>query len=207
MVKKIITTVSVISFFTLTNLCIAQVLSIGIKPEKTYINTPTPFYHEIKPGDQQKGNILIFNSGQEPIEIEVYAVDSFITNDQKLAYKLINDEQEQVGKWVTFNENIHLLEPGEEKTVEYQIELPENTEYKTYLGGFGIQESNPETIEGTINNVYRYINGISIKSTDNPVAPVEQTPPETNYWPIVYFGASLIITLIAIVVIFLKYKK
>ncbi|KKT20366.1 MAG: hypothetical protein UW03_C0005G0001, partial [Candidatus Peregrinibacteria bacterium GW2011_GWA2_43_8] len=97
---------------------------------------PYWFIYEAKPGEKISDSLIIKNYENTPVEITLRFADA--TEEATLkdfTLKTNDDTQEHIGSWGgMLSESIITLGPKEETTVNFEIDIPENTSHKEYYG-------------------------------------------------------------------------
>ena len=91
---------------------------------------------EIKPSQNSQGVLTIKNgSANNSLTLKLYAVDSIKSINGDVGFKLEEQPQELLGKWITFSKTEVNVEANQEINVPYTITIPEKITPGTYQGG------------------------------------------------------------------------
>jgi len=129
--KKIL--LLIIGTLLFTNICYANFKIQLEKDAYTVINNSAD--------TQFKGqSVKIENLTNEQATINLYASDAIYTTVNSLAPKPNYWDSLFMGKWIKFKENEINFEPGEEKTIPFNIDVPANSTPGTYYGEIVIKQ-------------------------------------------------------------------
>ena len=103
------------------------------------------FVETIKPGELVSRSVRIDNPLARAMNLTILAKDSTITSDGAFTFINSNEENKEVGGWISLSSNSIYLNAGESKTVDFTITVPQNTPSGEYAGVVAIQEINPQT--------------------------------------------------------------
>ena len=129
---------------------------------------PQKLLFELKPGQSAEDYILVKNISIKKLELNIYLSEEGEKNNQgNFSIKQQYETQENIGKWSTSDVEKITLEPNEEKKVKISIQVPQDAEKKTYLGGVAVVNPNAG-YDGNIKISTRIIKTIKLTVTDNP---------------------------------------
>lgn len=128
--------------------------SILIMNGLTHIHTTTK-------GSQVNGKIVVKNESKKEARVLVYKQDLISTCGKSIEYTEINKHRRSLGNWLKTNIDEKLLAPGEEYTIQYTINMPqEDLEKGTYWSVLMVEGANPVKEENKagmqINSKVRY---------------------------------------------------
>ena len=161
------------------------------------------FVFEGEPGSSLQDSLTISNFKSDPIKVFLYGADAKESKNEKLhlEYKLENETQEQIGKWISFTQKEVDIDPNSTQKVSFTINIPKETELKDYIGGIAgeIHTTNTQANQKYNANInYRIIDKIQLKVTNDP-KPIEKLPPRTLVNPVqAYIYASFALPVIVI---------
>lgn len=107
---------------------------------------------QIQANSQQVGYALLRNTGEEPIQVHLYANDGAKTNDGHFALKLPSEEQTGLGIWTTFEKSVYTLNGKEDREVPFLVTMPAGLPPGVYSGGLALEpydEPTPGSTGGT----------------------------------------------------------
>jgi hypothetical protein len=78
----------------------------------------------VKPGDSLTGDIILFNTGNEPEEVKIYKTDYFFRADGSTKYSIPGSEARSNSSWITLSPSRVTIPPREKMTVHYEIHVP-----------------------------------------------------------------------------------
>lgn len=93
------------------------------------------FVYELAAGDERTGSVRLENPGEQPVTVELAAVDAQTARLGGNAYGNASDTPVAVGTWLELAKSQVALDPGEEALVEFTIRTPEGIAPGQYLGG------------------------------------------------------------------------
>lgn len=119
--------------------------------------SPYTFEIDVSPGEKLERVVKIFNQSESPMPINVRPVDFSAKEDSG---DIIFDEMSQdpsisARKWVNIDKPNFILEPGETKSVDFSIDVPDNAEpgghyatlfFEPTLPSFYFTEGQPRAI-------------------------------------------------------------
>ena len=133
--------------------------SVGVAAQESATGTPSPdslvpafsmapapqadrsitdkgyFVYELAAGDESTGSVRLENPGEEPVTVELAAVDAQTACLGGNAYGSATDDPVAVGTWLELAESQVALDPGEEAFVEFTVQTPADIAPGQYLGG------------------------------------------------------------------------
>ena len=124
---------------------------LGVYPNISEFDEKNPltrswFIYELGQGEK----IDIANISNKPVEIEVYPVDAVTTKDGAFAPEPEDKEKVGVGAWITLAESEFSLDPGQVRTIDFTVKVPEYAEVGDHIGAIIVQAKKPsEQVEGT----------------------------------------------------------
>jgi hypothetical protein len=105
------------------------------------------FIYDLAAGDESTGSVRLENPGEEPVTVELAAVDAQTARLGGNAYGEPTDTPVAVGSWLELTESRVTLDPGEQAVVEFAVKTPAKIKPGQYLGG--ISALVPTTMQGT----------------------------------------------------------
>lgn len=92
--------------------------------------TVSPLKGEFKlaPGQQANGSIKIKNSGEKPIDVEVYVQTFAVTNENYDQEFHRSDNKLAAENWVSLSDNNYKIQPKQQITVNYLVNVPLDSE-------------------------------------------------------------------------------
>ncbi len=140
----------------------------AVAPAIPNMESPRSFIHEIAPGTTIQDSILIENGPDSEKYIEIQGIDATLDNS-KFTPDANEQKPEEVGTWISFDQNSIELEKKEEVILNFTIEVPENTPVGKYYGG--ISTTNVPTVEEGKSQVVsqvRMVSQVIITVTETP---------------------------------------
>lgn len=187
---------------------------VSITPKYKNIENPNYFFYELAPGTSFEDTATVINPSEESMSVRVYALDeaegSTIDN---FALDSIYDEpkdQNEVGAWISFNGDLptFVIGPKKSQDVDFLLSIPESTPLGEYWGGVTVNYVPEELAEGESGVVseVQVAARVRVKVTDDPKI-IERQEVEAPKIAWKYIWASLIITSVAVLMIFIAQLK
>lgn len=111
-------------------------IQLELNPNENPVRKKSPLSYEIKPTKSVEDVLTIKNfSDEKAFTVKVYAVDSLQGTDGAIAFKLEDRPRNNIGKWVTFNQDTATIEAGQIVYLPYRIDIPDRTPPGTFQGG------------------------------------------------------------------------
>src|SRR3989344_4276145 len=117
-------------------------------PDPTIPYSESWFIYNLDLGERKEDAIVIFNSTDEPETVKLYPVDSVPSNQGNFALESQDAPRDGVGAWITLQENVVTIPPGESREIPFTITIPRNTDVGEHSGGIIIQKAVPGKAEG-----------------------------------------------------------
>lgn len=113
----------------------AQV-SWGVRPADTVHGTDRPnFAYRLPPGGTLQDAIVVTNRGAEPLTLDVYAADGFLTPDGTLDLLPAGEESRALGAWTVAASSPVTVPPDESVEVPFTLTVPAGAQPGDYAGG------------------------------------------------------------------------
>lgn len=133
-----------VSLFGLPQAHAIEYGGLGIHPNESEVDeknslTQSWFIYTLELGELKEAKVDVVNTSDNPQEVKVYPVDAVTTKDGAFAPEPESREKVDVGTWVTLSESELSLEPGETKTIDFTIQVPDNAEVGDHAGAIIIQ--------------------------------------------------------------------
>ena len=88
---------------------------------------PLSLQLDVNPGETEPSSFLVRNTGTETIEIGITLHDWWRTETGTLQILPAGQLERSCAEWLVYSETSVLLEPGEERAIELQLSVPEDT--------------------------------------------------------------------------------
>lgn len=141
-------------------------IQIGINPNNSPVTENTTLRYEIGPTKSVEDVVTIKNYSTDDVyKLKLYCVDAIQSSDGASAFKLRDKNQRHVGQWITINQDLIELAPGETAYIPYRIDIPENSTPGTFQGGIVAEldtENTAAETNETVKIVTRFIEPIFI---------------------------------------------
>ena len=95
----------------------------------------TNFTLDLEAGQTHKDSFVVTNLGAKEISLSIYAADGVTSSTGALDLKSPEEPSEYVGAWAQVKEPVITLDPGEQTSVDFTLQVPENIEPGDYVGG------------------------------------------------------------------------
>lgn len=114
--------------------------------------TKSYFIFDGKPGIVEKNSIRVTNTGNIPGTANLYAVDATTAQTSGAVYLSKDSPRNDVGAWATLAVSQITLNPGQSRTVSFQVAIPANARPGQHLGGIVAENAAQQTSTSTKNN-------------------------------------------------------
>ena len=121
-------------------------ISFGIRPTKAYEDRPETFSYfsyELTPGAQVTDEALVMNSGSVPIILKLYAADGITAQNGGTAFteqgKTSTGGSQGVSGWISLPVNEIALQPGQEVTVPFTLNVPPDATPGHHVAGLVVE--------------------------------------------------------------------
>jgi hypothetical protein len=131
-------------------------------PDSETVYSRSWFVYNLVPGEQRQDTLLLKNESDERLKVKIYPVDGVTTADGTFALKMREEDNTDLGSWVSLPQKEVVLQPRENKKITFTIKIPEDASVGDHLGGI-VLEKEPVASEGNINIVTRV--GVRIYET------------------------------------------
>lgn len=112
--------------------CLAVSNNQALAAKESLTVSPTKSTFELIKGQQASGFIKIKNSGEQPINVELYT-ELFSVINLQYDYEFNKpDNKLSASNWVSFDQKEYRLEPKQQTVVNYHIKVPEQAEAGGY---------------------------------------------------------------------------
>lgn len=103
------------------------------------VQTTTPRVYQLdyedNPGDTIKDEIVIKNTGDEPITLKLYAADGTLTRQGTFTVTGEKDTQRTIGLWTKMSQDTVTVDGKSEQKVSFTVTLPDKLTPGSYAGG------------------------------------------------------------------------
>lgn len=86
------------------------------------------------PGANITDSIILMNPSKEVQDLKIYVTDATSNQAGSFTPKMPNEEQKGIGAWTSISQENLILNPGEQKEVEFTIHLPNDVPPGQYFG-------------------------------------------------------------------------
>jgi hypothetical protein len=108
----------------------------SVRPADTVQGTGRPnFAYDLPAGADLNDAILVTNRSDNPLELQVYAADAFLSADGSLDILAAGEQSEALGAWIEVGSPDISVSPGETAQVPFSLDLPDNIEPGDYTAG------------------------------------------------------------------------
>ena len=115
-------------------------LSVAVDAE-VFLYTPNEpgrtgsiFYFEASPGDELSDSIDIYNSGNQSVNLNLFATDSVHTREGGIIARRPQQEQRRVGSWISMESSELSIPKDGRASVGFSATIPEDIAEGEYLG-------------------------------------------------------------------------
>ncbi|MDR1151338.1 MAG: DUF916 domain-containing protein [Bifidobacteriaceae bacterium] len=108
----------------------------GVAPDQTSGGQERAnFAYTLDPGGSVRDAIVLTNRSSAPLDLEVYARDALTTLDGHLDLQPAAEQPVDLGSWITVEDPMVHVEPGESATVAFTVEVPATATPGDHGGG------------------------------------------------------------------------
>lgn len=125
-------------------LVFATTTDVGMEPAYPNPNnerSQSIFIMEIKPGDRGENGVRLINSSKETRTVEVYPIDSVSSVSGSFSCRQRAEKIKDVGAWITLKETKITLVAGEQKTIDFTIDVPKSAGPGEHDGCIAVQDT------------------------------------------------------------------
>ncbi len=97
------------------------------------------------PGTKIEDSIVLINTSKEVQDLKIYATDATSNQAGSFTPKMSNEEQKGIGAWTILSQDHIVLNPGEQKEIDFIINIPKDLPPGQYFGS--IMNENSQSIE------------------------------------------------------------
>ena len=108
----------------------------------------TSYGYTIEPGTSVSDGIVITNRGTQSIDLDLYAIDGYTSDDGQLALLVGGEESQGVGLWAVPANGHVTVDAGQVATVPFTVTIPENATPGDYAGGIVTSLTVPDQATG-----------------------------------------------------------
>lgn len=170
---------------------------------------PNKIIVEIKPGAIYEDSVVIVNKSDNEVNLHLFAVDGTPGENGATNAKDEQDQQNDIGQWVTIENSEVTLAPKENKEIKFFVYVPAGTEERLITGFIcALLPQAPNTEDnGMINLSLRYALKIDLTVTNNPkyIAKIGETNIFAAATP--YFWGSLAFFLVSLTYFIYGFSK
>jgi hypothetical protein len=155
----------------------------GIRPEKPGPDPASNGYFILKaqPGATLHDAVVVVNPGTVPVKMFLYPVDATTSQGGGAVYMNSTDPRQDVGAWITLEQNEVDVAPQKQVTVGFKIAVPNETRSGQRLGGIAAQyvpgapvaaaTGGPQSGGFGITTVTRALTAVLLTIGDAPLVP------------------------------------
>jgi preprotein translocase subunit SecG len=104
---------------------------------------------DMKPGTKYSGEYKLWNSGQNRVNVKIYAQPMTIVDDESYTKSYEQDgKYTQISKWITFDQDKYTLDPEERVMVHFYIDVPKDVPAGGEYAGI-MNEMTADNIDGS----------------------------------------------------------
>lgn len=108
----------------------------SVRPADTAQGRDRPnFAYEVAPGTSVSDALTVTNRSAEPIELDVYAADGFLTPDGSLDILASSEPSTELGSWISVASAPVALASGESTEVPFRLDVPADATPGDYAAG------------------------------------------------------------------------
>ncbi|MFD4421939.1 DUF916 domain-containing protein [Agromyces sp. NPDC058484] len=111
-------------------------VSWSVRPADTVQGSGRPnFAYDLPPGGTLTDGIIVTNRSDEPISLDIYAADGFLTPDGSLDILAGGEESTELGSWIEIESPQVSIASGESAEIPFEVVVPESTQPGDYAAG------------------------------------------------------------------------
>jgi len=99
--------------------------SVGTRPNLSY---------QLAPGTEQRDKVVVYNLGNVPLDLRIYATDAFNNDDGDFDLLVGDEVPVDVGSWVKLDTDRVTLDPGFQATIPITINVPADATPGDHVG-------------------------------------------------------------------------
>lgn len=130
------------------------------------------FVYELAPQSEAAGAVLVRNTGAEPIEVSLAALDAMTSQTGGSAFVALGTPPAGVARWIVFERDSVAVAPGEQQRVGFKVLTPATARPGQYLAGIAAYIPKPaeaggntatgNQLGGVVVTQTRYIVGVQV---------------------------------------------
>lgn len=135
---------AIIALTFATPVAFATTTDVGMEPAYPDPNnerSQSIFIMKIHPAEQGKNGVRLINSSKETRTVEIYPTDSVSSVSGSFSCRQRAEKAKDVGAWIALSETKLTLSPGEQKIVDFTVDVPKNTGPGEHDGCIAVQDS------------------------------------------------------------------
>lgn len=145
------------------------------------------YFHDVEmlPGETAVFTATAVNSGEIPVELDVFKINANVSINGGYSPGDNLDEPLGLTEWIDFEEASFELQPGEMRELTFSINVPDDAVPGQYISGMMLRMSEPMAIDGTssINQILAYIMSVGILVPGELHYDMELGEPVVEVWP------------------------
>lgn len=103
------------------------------------------FIYNLDKDQEYQDQVVVENTGGEPLTVKIYPVDALTTKDGAFALENEDEQRDEIGKWVSLSMDEVELKPGEKKTIDFSIKIPRDVTVGEHIGGIIVENKKIKT--------------------------------------------------------------
>ncbi|MDQ3914432.1 MAG: DUF916 domain-containing protein [Actinomycetota bacterium] len=121
-------------------------VQFAVEPGPGSETDPAGGYFVIKaePGQRVRQSVTLRNESSRSIELQLAAVDATTGQLGGVSYGLPDDEVEKTGAWITLSRSKVSFEPGEARSVTFEVSVPPDAGSGEHIAGIAVWEPGDE---------------------------------------------------------------
>ncbi len=123
-------------------------VAFGLRPAQPSADDPRTyayFVHTPSPGETYVDEVVVINSGDEPITLEIFAADGITAINGGTAFADRDQDITGVGRWISLPVSQITLAPGTEQSVPFTVAVPTDTAPGQYVAGIVVSYEPEDT--------------------------------------------------------------
>jgi hypothetical protein len=167
--KIVSATILAMFFLSSFSIVFASGGSVNIEPLYSYNDNKYKFIYELSPGDFVEDSLLLRNNSKNEInKASLYPADAEIQEDGTFVFNEAGNPGGSIAEWIKIEETEIILNPGENKVVNFEISVPKDATYGDYPGGLVAATAKSFKTGGLLDVSVRAASKLNVKITDKP---------------------------------------
>lgn len=112
-------------------------------PDPANPRSQSIFIYQLHPSEQKKDAMTVTNATDQPVELELFAVDGTTTNDGAFTCKQNAEPKAGAGAWVQLSRQQVSLPARESANIDFTVQVPVHADVGEHSACLAVQEKKP----------------------------------------------------------------